>query len=179
MLAPSDPAAPNLVSTSTAAQTGKVDTDAMETEEKLFDQGAEPSFARSLPKDLTIEKKVGGHDFAMRHLLNLVQLRIAFKANAISLGWMCLWTVPKAMPSEPHKNVESSEMFRDLAELKRTHHIFFKAGKTRIIEDILRDVKDLGIEGGRATRWATLLQFVTRAGRPWRGVFQIRRHKDT
>ena len=33
MPAPSDPAAPNLVSTSTAAQTGKVDTDAMETEE--------------------------------------------------------------------------------------------------------------------------------------------------
>ena len=33
MQAPSDPAAPNLVSTSTAAQAGKVDTDAMETEE--------------------------------------------------------------------------------------------------------------------------------------------------
>ena len=31
--APSDPAAPNLVSTSTAAQAGKVDTDAMETDE--------------------------------------------------------------------------------------------------------------------------------------------------
>ena len=33
MQAPPDPAAPNLVSTSTAAQSGKVDTDAMETEE--------------------------------------------------------------------------------------------------------------------------------------------------
>ena len=32
MQAPSDPAAPNLASTSTAAQAGKVDTDAMETE---------------------------------------------------------------------------------------------------------------------------------------------------
>ena len=34
MQAPSDQAAPNLVSTSTEAQAGKADTDAMETEEK-------------------------------------------------------------------------------------------------------------------------------------------------
>ena len=52
--APSDPAAPNLVSTSTAAQAGKVDTDAMETEENkpaVFSQA--PAIATSVEPSVT------------------------------------------------------------------------------------------------------------------------------
>ena len=55
MQAPSDPAAPNLVSTSTAAQAGKVDTDAMETEEN------KPAVSSQAPAIATpVEPSVAG-----------------------------------------------------------------------------------------------------------------------
>ena len=60
MQAPSHPAAPNLVSTSTAAQAGIVDTDAMETEEK------KPTVSSQAPAIATqVEPSVTGNDETM------------------------------------------------------------------------------------------------------------------
>ena len=60
MPAPSDPAAPNLLSTSTVAQAGKVDTDAMETEEN------EPAVSSQAPAIATpVEPSVTGNDETM------------------------------------------------------------------------------------------------------------------
>ena len=60
MQAPSDPAAPNIVSTSTAAQAGKVDTDAMETEEN------KPVVSSQAPAIATpAEPSVTGNDETM------------------------------------------------------------------------------------------------------------------
>ena len=60
MQAPSDPVAPNLVSTSTAAQAGKVDTDAMETEENE-PAVSSPAHAIAVP----VEPSVTGNDETM------------------------------------------------------------------------------------------------------------------
>ena len=147
---------------------------------KFIDKGKAPSSPRTFPKNLRIEEKIQGHDFALGHLLNLVQLRMKCDQAGGSLdeiigagtptsrywmrAWMEHWTGGRAnqlaMKSAPDEAVVQA-----IANVRKVHSKYYLAGKKTLIEYLVREEKDLPVQGGRTKRWEQLKQLVANAGK--------------
>ena len=135
---------------------------------KFVDAGTAPTSPRTYVKDRGLEETVASSQFALGHLLNLIQLRIRFATNGGSLdntvvagtptvhfwlsAWMKMWREAKNEPSSSNS----------IEFLRAFHQRYYDAGTLLVLEIHIRD--DSEMRAPKASRWSSLLAGLKAAG---------------
>lgn len=136
---------------------------------KYLDDGESLESPRSFKKDVTLEAKVCSEDFALGHLLNLIQIRLQAKEDGISLDdiiaqgtptskhWRQLW-----MSAWQSNNAGLDQNGYSLEDLVDYHSRCYHEGKFQILEWVV--AKDKNFDGRAVEKWGKVLQMINNAG---------------
>ena len=159
---------------------------------KYVDHGVNPTSPRTMPKDEKLEEEVASNAFALGHLLNLIQVRLAHSHDPDALDkvvaegtptskywlrrWEETWAKTAAMEHPP-----SSARTEDIDLILKLHAHFYDQGKTSVFEGAFRDEPNM--PGTRTTRWQDFCAMHERVGTLARILFRRttgfnRRHKS-
>lgn len=142
-----------------------------------------PTSPRTFLKDNGLEDHIAHGDFALGHLMNLLQLRLDHAAHGRKLddliaagtgtskhlldSWMSVWAAPAsggaAAMSEEAEN-----------KIKELHQVLYQEGKTVILQcQLLEHTSFPGTKhNGGKSRWAQMLQLIANSGPAGAILFQ-------
>ena len=140
-------------------------------------KGERPTSPRTFQKNLALEEEVGGHDFALGVLLNLIQVRQTYKndlASIVAEGtptskfWRAAWVKEWASKGSNHNPTSNEDISGRLLEI---HKKMYNDKRFKINAGWFQHKDYLG--GSKANKWTAFRDLVKAAGALGSALFRF------